>query len=200
MLGAQSNLVPKSAPGVIVHRDWDALGQRATDSGTITFSGVKISPEHVASVPGKAPLLHSSLRYQAGFAAVLLGIAIGALCAATPFISQRSRPWPSSGVDNAAADPYVQRLMGELVSELVAAYTPTMETGDLLDEFEKGLIDRSELAVPIYAAKAAASRASLRTVSEIYALMGTRSTARTNGFDRYWRTARDPSLDGPAGL
>jgi alkylation response protein AidB-like acyl-CoA dehydrogenase len=197
LLGVQLNLVPKSAPGVTVHRDWDALGQRATDSGTITFSGVKISPEHVASEPGKAPLLHSSLRYQAGFAAVLLGIAIGALRAATPFISQRSRPWPSSGVDNAAADPYVQRLMGELVSELVAAYTLTMETGDLLDEFERGLIDRTELAIPIYAAKAAASRASLRTVSEIYALMGTRSTARTNGFDRYWRNARTLSLHDP---
>ena len=87
--------------------------------------------------------------------------------------------------------------MGELVSELVAAYTLTMETGDLLDEFERGLIDRTELAVPIYAAKAAASRASLRTVSEIYPLMGTRSTARTNGFDRYWRNARTLSLHDP---
>jgi alkylation response protein AidB-like acyl-CoA dehydrogenase len=72
-----------------------------------------------------------------------------------------------------------------------------METGDLLDEFERGLIDRTELAIPIYAAKAAASRACLRTVSEIYALMGTRSTARTNGFDRYWRNARTLSLHDP---
>jgi alkylation response protein AidB-like acyl-CoA dehydrogenase len=197
LLGAQLNLVPKSAPGVTVHRDWDALGQRATDSGTITFNSVKISPEHVGSVSGKAPLLHSSLRYQAGFAAVLLGIAIGALRAAVPFINERSRPWPSSGVDNAAADPLVQRLAGELTSELAAAYALTLETGDLLDEFERGLIDRTELAIPIYAAKAAASRASLRAVSEIYALMGTRSTTRTNGFDRYWRNARTLSLHDP---
>jgi alkylation response protein AidB-like acyl-CoA dehydrogenase len=197
ILGAQLNLVPKSAPGVTVHRDWDALGQRATDSGTITFSHVRIAPEHVASVPGKAPLTHSSLRYQAGFAALLLGIAIGALREAVPFINERSRPWPSSGVDNAAADPYVQRLTGELASDLAAAYSLTIETGDLLDEFEQGLIDRTELAIPIYAAKAAASRACLRTVSEIYTLMGTRSSMRTNGFDRYWRNARTLSLHDP---
>src|SRR5690606_36278732 len=33
-LGMRLNMVPKGTPGVTVHRDWDALGQRATDSGT----------------------------------------------------------------------------------------------------------------------------------------------------------------------
>jgi hypothetical protein len=74
------NLVRKGAQGVTIHRDWDALGQRGTDSGTVTF--------------------------------------------------------------------------------------------------ERGEIERTRVAAPIYAAKSTASRAAVRATSEIYALMGARSVPR----------------------
>jgi alkylation response protein AidB-like acyl-CoA dehydrogenase len=197
LLGMQLNLVPPATPGVTIHRDWDAMGQRATDSGTITFEAVKTAPILRASLPGRAPLPHASLRYQAGFAAVLIGIGIGAIQAAAPFVVGKSRPWPSGGVDNAADDPYVRRLTGELVADLAAAYALTLATGDLLDAHERGEIDRTALAAPIYAAKAAASRAGLRAASEIHALMGTRAAGRAHGFDRFWRNARTLSLHDP---
>jgi alkylation response protein AidB-like acyl-CoA dehydrogenase len=197
ILGMQLNLVPRNTPGVHIHRDWDAMGQRATDSGTITFTGVRTDPALAASVPGNAPLPQSSVRYQAGFAAVLVGIGLGAVKAAAPFVVGKSRPWPSAGVDNATDDPMVQRLCGELVADLASAYAFTLACGDLLDDFEAGLIDRTALAVPIYAAKAAASRAAVRATSELHALMGTRSVARVNGFDRWWRNARTLSLHDP---
>ena len=72
-----------------------------------------------------------------------------------------------------------------------------MATGDLLDAFERGEIDRTQLAVPIYAAKAVASRAAVRATSELFALMGTRAAARSVGFDRWWRNARTLSLHDP---
>jgi alkylation response protein AidB-like acyl-CoA dehydrogenase len=197
LLGVQGNLVPANTAGMIIHRDWDALGQRATDSGTITFKQVRTKPEWKCSLSGQAPLPHASLRYQAGFAAMLVGSGIGALRSAIPFVSGKSRPWPSAGVDNAADDPFVRRLTGELTAELAAAYALTLATGDLLDAYERGEIDRTALAAPIYAAKAAASRAGLRTTSEIFALMGTRSVARSYGFDRFWRNARTLSLHDP---
>ncbi len=128
---------------------------------------------------------------------MLVGIGLGAVAAAVPFVTGRARPWPSSGVDCAADDPMVRRLCGELVAELAAAYHATMATGDLLDAFERGEITRTELAVPIYAAKAAASKAAVRATSEIYALMGTRAAARSAGFDRWWRNARTLSLHDP---
>lgn len=197
LLGFRLTLVPRGTPGVTVHRDWDALGQRATDSGTITFVGVIAEPSWQASLPGRAPLLQNAVRYQAGFAAVLVGLGLGAVRAAAPFVAERSRPWPSADVATAADDPMVQRLTGELVADLAAAYHATMATGDLLDAFERGEIDRTALAVPIYAAKAAASRAAVRATSEIYALMGTRAAARAHGFDRWWRNARTLSLHDP---
>jgi alkylation response protein AidB-like acyl-CoA dehydrogenase len=195
--GAQALLVPANTAGVMIHRDWDALGQRATDSGTVTFTDVKSAPDWTCSLPGKAPLPDASLRYQAGFAAVMIGLGIGALRAAIPFVTAKSRPWPSATVNNAADDPFVRRLTGELTADLAAAYALALATGDLIDARERGEIDRTALAAPIYAAKAAASRAGLRATSEIFALMGTRSAARANGFDRFWRNARTVSLHDP---
>jgi alkylation response protein AidB-like acyl-CoA dehydrogenase len=197
LLGAQLNLLHPATAGIAIHRDWDALGQRATDSGTITFTDVVTDPAWRANEPGTLSPLHASLRYQAGFAAVLIGIAIGAIRDAAAFVGGQSRPWPSAGVDNAADDPYVRRLVGELTADLAAAYAITLSTGDLLDAFERGEIDRTAVAIPIYAAKSAATRASVRATSEIYALMGARAAGRRNGFDRHWRNARTLSLHDP---
>jgi len=195
--GFALTLVPAGTPGVTIHRDWDALGQRATDSGTITFDRVGVDAALAANVPGRAPLPQNSVRYQAGFAATLLGIGVGALRAASGFVADGARPWVTAGVDRAADDPMVRRLTGELAADLAAAYALTLATGDLLDAFERGELDRTALALPIYAAKAAASRAAVRATSDIFALMGTRSTAAARGFDRYWRDARTLSLHDP---
>ena len=143
MLGSQLNLLARGAAGVTIHRDWDALGQRATDSGSITFENVRSDPSWRGNEAGALPPLHASLRYQAGFAAVLIGIGAAAISAASTFVGEKSRPWPSAGVDNAADDPYVRRLIGELAADLAAAYAITLSTGDLLDAFERGRLQGS---------------------------------------------------------
>jgi alkylation response protein AidB-like acyl-CoA dehydrogenase len=197
ILGLHVSLVPSGAPGVTIHRDWNAMGQRATDSGGITFTGLEIEASWNGQAPGKFPSLHAPLVWQLGFAANLLGNAIGAFRAAVPFITTQSRPWPSSGAGNAADDPYVRRLAGELVADLAASYALMLTAADLLDAFARGEIDRTTLAIPIYAAKSAASRAALRATTEVFSLMGTRSAMATTGFDRYWRNVRTVSLHDP---
>ncbi|CDX51122.1 Acyl-CoA dehydrogenase type 2 domain protein [Mesorhizobium plurifarium] len=196
-LGLRVSLVPASTSGIAIHRDWDALGQRATDSGTITFTDLRIEPSWNGRERDRLPPSHAPLRWQLGFAAILIGNAVGALRGAVPFINERSRPWPSANVGNAADDPYVRRLAGELTADVAAAYALTLASADLLDRFERGEVDRTEVAIPVYAAKSAASRAALRATSEIFALMGTRSAAAGNGFDRYWRNTRTLSLHDP---
>lgn len=197
MRGMQLNLVPRDTPGVHVHRDWDALGQRATDSGSVSFDGVRVDPALRANDPDRWPVLHSPVRYQAGFAAVLVGIGVAALATAVRFVATSSRPWPAAGVDEAVDDPLVSRLAGELGADLAAAHALTLATGDLLDAADRGELGRTEVAVPIYAAKAAASRAAVRASNEVFALMGTRSVQRVHGLDRFWRNARTLSLHDP---
>jgi alkylation response protein AidB-like acyl-CoA dehydrogenase len=157
---------------VTVHRDWDSIGQRGTESGTITLTGVRVEPEFVANVPGRSPLIHAPLRYQAGFAAILVGLGIGALDTARSFVVERSRPWPPAEVEHAGLDPVVRRLAGELTADLAAAYAVTAAAGDQLDAFERGEISRTDLALPIYIAKSVATRAALRATSEVFQLMG----------------------------
>jgi alkylation response protein AidB-like acyl-CoA dehydrogenase len=192
-------LVPSTHPGVSVQRDWDTLGQRATDSGTIVFDGVELDESDRSNAPGFGPLPWPSTLYQLGFAAILCGVGFGALRCAAEFVVGTSRPWPSASVDNAGDDPYVRRLIGELAADLAAAYALTMSCAASMD----ALVDpakwfpRSPYAVPIYAAKATASRAAVRATNEIFALAGTRSVVSAVGWDRFWRDARTISLHDP---
>jgi alkylation response protein AidB-like acyl-CoA dehydrogenase len=195
--GMQLLLIPRGTAGVHINRDWDALGQRATDSGSIKFTQVQCLPEWNASVPGKAPLLHSSVRYQAGFAALLCGIGFGALNAAVPYINERARPWAQAGVERAAADPMILRSTGELASDLAVAWAATLQCGALLDAFERGELSRAQLALPISAVKSAASRAAMAVTGNIHALMGTGSLAGNSNVDYWWRNARTLSLHDP---
>jgi alkylation response protein AidB-like acyl-CoA dehydrogenase len=197
LAGMQLNLIPPTQAGITIHRDWDALGQRGTDSGTITFDNVETDPLWNATIPGLFSPPHASLRYQLGFAAVMIGVGIAALREAAGFVPSKSRPWPSAGVDNAADDPHTRKIMGELTVGLSAAYALMLMAADLLDAYERGEVSRTELAIPVYAAKAAANKAALEATSEIFTLMGTRAAARKNGFDRYWRNARMLSLHDP---
>lgn len=190
-------LIPKGTQGVKINRDWDALGQRATDSGSINFDNVKCRPEWLASVPGKAPLIHSSVRYQAGFSAILVGLGFGALRAAIPYINERSRPWAATGVEHAVEDPYIKKNIGEQLANLTAAYALVQRCGRLLDQFEAGEIDRAELALPISAAKVAANQASLNACGSIHGLMGAGSVMQKFRFDYWWRNARTLSLHDP---
>jgi alkylation response protein AidB-like acyl-CoA dehydrogenase len=199
LLGMTQFLVAPTHPGVTVHRDWDVLGQRATDSGTITFDGVELAESERSNSPGAGPLPWTPVLYQIGFAALLCGVGFGALKTAAEFVTTRSRPWPSAGVDNAGDDPYVRRLIGELAADLAAAYAMTMSCAASMDAMaDPGLwFPRAPYAVPIYAAKATASRAAMRATSEMFALAGTRSVVRGNGWDRFWRDARTMSLHDP---
>jgi len=199
LLGMAQFLVPPTEPGVTVHRDWDVLGQRATDSGTITFESVELADTERSNSPGHGPLPWTPVFYQIGFAAMLCGVGFGALRTAADFVTTRSRPWPSADVDNAGDDPYVRRLIGELATDLAAAYALTMSCAKSMDDMHDSgnWFPRAPYAIPIYAAKAMASRAAMRATSDMFALAGTRAVSSGNGWDRFWRDARTMSLHDP---
>ena len=198
-------VLPTAQPGVTVEADWDAFGQRQTDSGTVRFEEVYLPAALVLQAPGQAATAQATLRSQVAqliMANLYLGIAVGAFEAARAYTLEQARPWFASGVSESCADPFVQHRYGEFWLKLRPAMVLAEHAARLLDTaFEKGADlgaqERGEVAVAVAEAKVLAHRAALGIGSEMFELTGARSTSARFGFDRYWRNARVHTLHDP---
>ncbi|ATU71837.1 acyl-CoA dehydrogenase [Komagataeibacter rhaeticus] len=195
--GVRMDLVPRNTPGLAFHHDWNRMGQRATDSGTVTLDRVRVADRWNALLPDADLPRHVALRFQAGFSAILTGIGIGAVRAVCAFVPRQARPWGAAGVESADQDPYVRRLLGEIGADLFGAYCAVMAAGRMLDQYEQGQVSRNAVAMAASAARSVATRAGLRAASDAPAAAGARGTDAANAFDRYWRDARTISLHDP---
>ena len=198
-------VLPTAQPGITVEADWDAFGQRQTDSGTVRFEEVYLPAALVLQAPGQAATAQATLRSQVAqliMANLYLGIAIGAFEAARDYTLEQARPWFASNVSASSADPFVQHRYGEFWLKLRPATVLADTAARLLDAaFEKGADlsaqERGEVAVAVAEAKVLAHRAAIDIGSEMFELTGARSTSARFGFDRYWRNARVHTLHDP---
>ena len=198
-------VLPTNAPGVQVEADWDAFGQRQTDSGNVSFDKVYLPTSLVLQAPGQAPSAQATLRSQVAqlvMTNLYLGIAEGAFEAARDYTLEQSRPWFASGVSDATHDPFIQHRYGEFWLKLRPAAVLANHAGQLLDAaFAKGAAlsarERGEVAVAGAEAKVLAHRAAIEIGNEMFELTGARSTSGRFGFDRYWRNARVHTLHDP---
>lgn len=193
--------IPTSREGIVIHDDWDNMGQRQTDSGTVSFHRVFVADHELLLSPGPLGSPFASLRpclAQLFLTNIYLGIAEGAMKQAKSYL----RGLPSVAFDRIGADPYILRNFGELAVEIAGsrALTDMAQT-----RFQRGWDvggamtweSRGEIAIAIAAAKVASSRTSLDLSSRIFELMGARSTTAANRFDRFWRNARTHTLHDP---
>lgn len=197
--------LPTSRKGITIHDDWDAIGQRQTDSGTASFDQVQVEPEDVLLLPGKP--WGASAHFRANLAQLVLvnlfvGIAEGALIEARRYLLEDARPWLASDADRAENDLLTQRQFGELWARLRAAQVLTDRAAERVGEhYPKGnsitLADRGETAIAIAEAKVLAHHAALDISSRLFDLAGARATDRRYGYDRFWRNARTHTLHDP---
>ncbi|RZJ12677.1 MAG: monooxygenase [Rubrivivax sp.] len=198
-------VLPTAAAGVTVNADWDAFGQKQTDSGTVSFDAVHLAAGDVLQPPGAAPTLRASLRTQVSqliMANLYLGIAQGALQEALRFNRDEARPWFQSGVSASVDDPFVQHRYGELwlkvrpaealADSAAATLQHALDRGDALTP-----ADRGEVAIAIAEAKVLAHRAAVEVSTDLFELTGARSTSARYGMDRFWRNARVHTLHDP---
>lgn len=197
-------VVPTQREGVYVNNDWDNIGQRQTDSGSVTFTNVWVEPDEVLypTANGSAFKTIRACLTQIVFANIYLGIAQGALQAAKTYTTTQSRAWPTSGVDRATQDPYTLQTYGNLWINLQAATALTDQAGALVDKiWQQGdyltAEERGECAIAIATAKSFITKAGLDITSKIFEVMGTRATTTAYGFDRYWRNLRVFTLHDP---
>jgi alkylation response protein AidB-like acyl-CoA dehydrogenase len=198
-------VLPTRQEGIRVQADWDAFGQRQTDSGNVSFNGVRLPQELVLQAPGQAPTPQATLRSQVAqliMANLYLGIGEGAFEAARAYTNEEARPWFQSGVASVSEDPLVQHRYGQLWTLLRPAQVLANHAAHELDRvFAQGAQvsarTRGELAVAVAEAKVLAHKAGVEISSQLFELTGARSTSAKYGFDRYWRNVRVHTLHDP---
>lgn len=198
-------VLPTGREGIEVRDDWDPVGQRQTDSGSVVFSNVRLSQDEILRVPEAVPTPFQTLR--TCFAQLVLvnlyaGIAAGALGEAKRQAHARGKPWPQSGLANIGDDPYMLHRFAEMYVQGMTAGVLADRAAALLEHaFARGPAlaaqERGEVALAIASAKVVAHRAGLFAADELFEVTGARGTAAALGLDRYWRNIRTHSLHDP---
>lgn len=200
--------VPTSRPGYIAKDDWDNIGQRLSDSGSVEFRDFPVYESDFIqrpSAPDAPPPVLATFNtplIQLVFVNFYLGTAEGALEAALDYVRNTTRPWLTSGVERAADDPYILERVGEFKSQLkAAAALADVAAATVQSALAKGPAvtrrERGEVAAEAYAAKVHSTHVSLDITTRIFELMGARATASKYRFDRYWRNVRTHTLHDP---
>jgi alkylation response protein AidB-like acyl-CoA dehydrogenase len=197
-------IVPTQRAGVMIHGDWDSMGQRQTDSGNISFDNVLIESDEILVPPNEVTVFKTfrSCLTQITFTNIYLGIVQGAFAAAKEYTQSQTRAWLTSGVERATQDPYILHHYGEMAIALEAATLLTERATELTQQtwekqYQMTAAERGECAVAIATAKAYVTKVGLDITSRIFEVMGTRATATQYGFDRYWRNLRTFTLHDP---
>ena len=177
--------------GIVVKDDWDSFGQRQTDSGTVIFNDVLLETEEVLNDYEQYPDgLFSTLRThiaQTILVHVLLGVAEGAFEEATNYTKNVSRPWLTSGVEQATRDPYTIRQYGDLFVGLKASEALAQNAVDALQEaWEKEWSlteqERGECGIMIATAKVSVAKTALEVTNRMLEVMGARATSAQYGY------------------
>ena len=197
--------IPTDRRGIVIHQDWDNMGQRQTDSGSVVLDRVRVEEHEILSEPGPLGSIFATLRpliAQLIFSNMFLGLAEGAVNEARHYTRTQARLWVNSPVEQVTQDPYVLEHYGNFHVELEAARLLTDRAGDALDKAwaaENALTKRrrGETAIAIATAKVATTRTGLSIANRMFEVMGARATTGSLGLDRYWRNLRTQTLHDP---
>lgn len=197
--------IPTLRTGITILDDWDNIGQRQTDSGTVNFEKVRIEQNELLTEPGPLSNPFACLRpliAQLILTNIYLGVAEGAFNDAQHYTLREARPWKNAKVDITSQDPYILAHYGEFWVGLEATRALTNQAAEKLDAaWAKGLSlteeDRGLLATSISTAKVLATRTGLDLTSRMFEVAGSRATHAGLRLDRHWRNLRTHTLHDP---
>ncbi|HEX6468216.1 MAG TPA: acyl-CoA dehydrogenase family protein [Streptosporangiaceae bacterium] len=203
-------VVESNAPGLSYNHDWDNMGQRLTESGSVTLADLRVPWSAAIGYADKQirPLVYNSLSLltlQIIMTNMYQGIAEGALAAAAEYTRTTTRPWPYGGDNKASATEewYILEAYGDFRSKLWATEAlidrVNQEISALLHAPRESVTiqQRGATAVRIAAAKQRIIKDGLEVCTRVFDVMGARATAARYGFDRFWRDLRTHSLHDP---
>jgi alkylation response protein AidB-like acyl-CoA dehydrogenase len=197
--------VPTGRTGISVAEDWNNIGQRQTDSGTVTLEKVRVENHEILTDPGPLSTPFACLRpllAQLILTNVYLSIGESAFNDARHYTLHEARPWHTSGVQTTAADPYILGQYGEFWAGLEAARLLTDRAADRFDAAwirADALTDaeRGDVALAVATAKVAATEIGLTICTRMFDVAGARATHGALRLDRHWRNLRTHTLHDP---
>ncbi|KAK5999088.1 DBT sulfur dioxygenase [Cladobotryum mycophilum] len=214
-------LVETKQPGIIFSHDWDNIGLRLTESGSIKIDNVPapwsdaLGWDPVTKRPDPAilevpfgtlvvPLI------QLVFSNFYIGIAWGAMDFASAYTNKSTRAWPFGGDNKEKAQDefYILSAYGNFLAHLRAATALAdkaaaefdsifIKSDDLASRSKVTAEARGEVCEWIASVKVVATDTGLRVTSGLFEVTGARSTATKVGLDRFWRDIRTHTLHDP---
>jgi alkylation response protein AidB-like acyl-CoA dehydrogenase len=191
--GLYNAVVRLDSEGVSLNHDWDNMGQRATGSGSVTFSNVFV-PDGLHWKPGVGSDFISTTNLngpasQVVMSAILLGMGLGALDALCAYVRDRVRPSDQSWASQAES-PIIQHQVGRYSAMLAAARAALREAARAVADFTRSGGSRAEVSVKMMQAKVSILDATLTTAGDLHRHCGGMSTSNAFRLDRFWRNAR----------
>ncbi len=195
-------LVPTASPGVVFHDDWDALGMRASASGSVTFEDVRIGVEALRDgFPAgvyTAALLERYLASGAFHAAASLGIAESAHARIAATLRSRA--------GTVVADPHAVTELAANIVDLAAMRASFDRAARRIDEYAathptgEATVHEAQAAFgDVQAAKAFVASAAVRVVDRALALSGGAGYLAGHPLAKAWRDVRAGGFMHPIG-
>ncbi|NTI17796.1 acyl-CoA dehydrogenase family protein [Agrobacterium rhizogenes] len=193
-------LLPVDRKGITILDDWDGMGQRLTASGGVLLEDVEVLP-HEISTRGLNTLVgrHVSTLRQLHLAASMAGAVRGVLAEGMDYVRRQARSTAHSAAETANADPFVQKILGEIAAGSFAVDTLIRESARALDRtvaaFAAGDPQKLEAALVESALTTArtqivTSQLALAAATNVFELGGGSATSRHINLDRHWRNIR----------
>lgn len=203
-------IVDSKAKGLAYNHDWDNMGQRLTESGSITLTDLEVPWSSAIGYAGKQirPMAYNSLSLltlQLIMTNLYQGIAEGGMETAADYTRTTTRPWPYGGdnKESATDEWYILETYGDFRAKLWATEALIDRVNEELSALLHGpreavtFEQRGQVAVRISAAKQRIIQDGLDVCTRMFDVMGARATASQYGFDRFWRNLRTHSLHDP---
>ncbi len=193
-------MVDRDADGVVLHDDWQSVGQRTTASGSSQFHAVRVEDlaviEHTSD---PVATYRISALGQLMHAAIDAGIAEQAVAEAQD-LARRVHAGRGAGVRAFGDDVLGVALLGELKVASLGSLRLVESAARRLAalDADSPLAEVVDVFYEVAAAKLVSTRTSLQNASGLFEVGGASATHPRHGYDRYWRDARTHTLHDAA--
>ncbi|QDS69457.1 hypothetical protein FKW77_006050 [Venturia effusa] len=212
-------IVPTKQEGIRFGHDWDNVGLRLTESGSVKITNVRSSWKHalgwdpntkkpradILGIPFASLLLPT---IQLVFSNFYLGIALGAIDFASKYTTSKTRAWPYGGdnKEKATDEFYILSTYGNFHAHLRAATALADRAGTFAssiyarygqDRSAFTAQERGEFAEEVASVKVVTTDTGLRVTAGIFEVTGASATKSALGLDRFWRDIRTHTLHDP---